>query len=285
MKKRPFIFIGSSAEGLDAAKALQANLDYVAESQIWHQGLFGLSEGTLESLVQALPRFDFAILTLTPDDLSTSRGNEQKAPRDNVLFELGLFIGALGRERVFIVVDRTANLKLPSDLAGITPAAYQPPISGNLQSALGAACTAIEQKVKRLGVRHGQGVDAHWWTGCLNDGETENPDFMMTIVNRTDRDLPWLNVHIFPSNTFRLEPLEQPTERLMSGQYAMYKFRMLEQDGRLTKWAQHFSEKEKADISVRVFKKNSADEPVLIDFELGAELHERIQKYRKLKFT
>lgn len=279
MKKRSFIFIGSSAEGLDAAKAVQANLDYIAECQIWHQGLFGLSGGTLESLIQNLPRFDFAILVLTPDDLSISRGTEQKAPRDNVLFELGLFIGALGRERVFIVVDRTANLKLPSDLAGITPAAYQPPSSGTLQSALGAACTSIEQGVRKLGPRHGQGVDARWWTGCLEDGESENPDFMMTLVNRTDRDLPWLNVHIFPSNTFQLEPLEPPAERLMSGQYALYKFRMLERDGTLTKWARHFLEQKKANISVRVFKKNSADGPVLVDFDLGAELHERIRKY------
>jgi hypothetical protein len=282
MNKRSFIFIGSSAEGLDAAKAVQANIDYIAESQIWHQGLFGLSGGTLESLIAVLHRFDFAILVLSPDDLSISRGTEQKAPRDNVLFELGLFIGALGRERVFIIVDRTANLKLPSDLAGITPAAYEPPSSGTLQSALGAACTAIEQEVNKLGARHVKGVDAHWWAGCLDNGVTENPDFMMTIVNRTERDLPWLNVHIFPSNTFQLEPLETPSERLMSGQYAIYKFRMLESDGSLTKWAQKFSEIKKAEISVRIFKKNSADAPVLIDFALGAELHDRIQRYKEL---
>lgn len=283
MKKRSFIFIGSSAEGLDAAKAVQANIDYIAESQIWHQGLFGLSGGTLESLIAVLPRFDFAILVLSPDDLSISRGSEQKAPRDNVLFELGLFIGALGRDRVFMVVDRTANMKLPSDLAGITPAAYEPPSNGNLQSALGAACTAIEQEVKKLGARQGQGVDAHWWAGCLDDGVSENPDYMMTIMNRTERDLPWLNVHIFPSNTFQLEPIETPSERLMSGQYAIYKFQILECDGSLTKWAQKFSETTKAEISIRIFKKNSADPPVLIDYALGAELHERIQKYKELK--
>jgi hypothetical protein len=281
MKRRSYVFIGSSSEGLDAAKAIQANLDYVAESQIWSQGLFGLSEGTLETLVTSLDRFDFAVLVLTPDDLTLSRGAEQRSPRDNVLFELGLFIGALGRDRVFVVMDRSASIKLPSDLAGITPATYVPPVNGTMQSALGAACTGIEQKIKKCGLRRGQGVDAWWWTGCLGDGVSENPDFFLTVANRSDRDLPWLHVHIFPSNTFKLEPIEPATERLMAGQYAIFKFRILDAAGQLEKWALHFSKVPKKELSVRVFRKNSIEGAVLIDFDLGAELFDRIQLYAK----
>ena len=149
--EKPFIFIGSSSEGLESAKAIQANLDKGAECQIWHQGLFGLSSGTLETLVNSLNNFDFSILVLTNDDLLTLRGQEFNSPRDNVLFELGLFIGALGRERTFIVIDRSAQLKLPSDLAGITPATFDPPQRGTMQSAVGKACYDIEQAISKLG--------------------------------------------------------------------------------------------------------------------------------------
>jgi hypothetical protein len=49
---RPRVFIGSSREGHSVAKALQQNLDYSCEVTIWSQGVFGLGEGTLESLAR-----------------------------------------------------------------------------------------------------------------------------------------------------------------------------------------------------------------------------------------
>jgi predicted nucleotide-binding protein len=150
---RPVVFIGSSSEGLPAAQALQLNLDHCAEVILWSQGLFGLSEGSLESLVNRIQDFDFAILILTPDDLTLSRGNETQSPRDNVVFELGLCMGALGRTRSFIVYDRSADIKLPSDLAGVTAATYQPPSAGSIQSALGACSTAIQSAIQAQGVR------------------------------------------------------------------------------------------------------------------------------------
>ena len=150
---RPCVFVGSSSEGLMAAKTIQLLLDTSCEVTIWSQGVFGLSHGTLESLVGVLDDFDFAVLVLTPDDLVTSRQTEGIAPRDNVLFELGLFMGSLGRTRTFIVYDRKSGLKLPSDLAGVSAATYEPHASGNLESALGAATTRIEQQVNRLGLR------------------------------------------------------------------------------------------------------------------------------------
>ncbi len=152
-RNRPTLFVGSSSEGLRIAKAIQVLLDQFCEVTIWSQGIFGLGEGTLESLVNVLDDFDFAALVLTPDDLLTSRNESSSAPRDNVLFELGLFMGALGRKRTFIIHDRSAKLKMPSDLAGVSAATYEPHSTGNLKSALGAAATRIEDQILKLGVR------------------------------------------------------------------------------------------------------------------------------------
>jgi hypothetical protein len=150
---RPSMFIGSSSEGLKVAEHVQLLMEHDCEAEIWSQGVFGLSQGNLESLILALERFDFAVLVLTADDLMVSRGATRPAARDNVIFELGLFIGALGRERTFMVYDRTAPPELPSDLRGITAAEYSPHTTGNLQAALGPACTRIKNQVTRLGRR------------------------------------------------------------------------------------------------------------------------------------
>ena len=157
-RSRPTLFVGSSSEGLKTAKALQFLLDHSCEVTIWSQGIFGLGEGTLESLVRALDEFDFAALVLTPDDLLMSRKKSSPAPRDNVLIELGLFMGALGRNRTFIVYDRSATLKLPSDLAGVTAATFEPHQSGNLVAPLGAAATLIEDRIAKLGLRDSERV-------------------------------------------------------------------------------------------------------------------------------
>lgn len=119
------VFVGSSREGLSVAQAIQLELQHDAVCTIWYQGVFGLMEGTLEALVAALPTFDFAIIVLTPDDLAIVRDERVQLPRDNVLFELGLFMGHLGRKRVFVLYcDGT---KLPTDLAGVTLAAFSRP--------------------------------------------------------------------------------------------------------------------------------------------------------------
>lgn len=150
---RPAVFIGSSKEGLQIAENIQVNLDYDCEVTLWSQGVFGLSHGTLESLVDRMGSFDFAILVLTQDDLVNLRDFVQPAPRDNVLLELGICIGSLGRRRTFLVYDRSKSLKLPSDLAGVTPATFQLHSSGNLSAALGAPCTLIKNTIRDLGCR------------------------------------------------------------------------------------------------------------------------------------
>jgi hypothetical protein len=175
---RPIIFVGSSSEGLELAKIIQVLLDRDTDVEIWTQGVFGLTHGTLESLVDAIPRYDFAVLVLTADDLMVSRGTEHQTARDNVLLELGLFIGGLGRDRTFIIYDRGNPPRLPSDLAGVTPVTFQRHSSSNLQASLGAACTQIEQAIKSRGVRTGRlsQADRILITSPINGGVLEDQE-------------------------------------------------------------------------------------------------------------
>jgi hypothetical protein len=125
VNSEPTIFIGSSKEGIDVAKAIELHLQDDALTTIWTDGVFRPGRGFLEDLTEAVEKFDFAILVLTSDDLLESRGQSYASPRDNVLFELGLFMGRIGRERTFILHEDKADLKLPSDLAGITRLTYR----------------------------------------------------------------------------------------------------------------------------------------------------------------
>lgn len=128
-KITPNIFIGCSVEGRREAMLLQEGFDqylaarYLNSSTIWWQGFFDLSFSTLESLVEKAHSFTHAVLVLTPDDMLLKRADDVIAARDNVVFELGLFMGALGRKRTFIVAER--SVRLPTDLAGIATADFQ----------------------------------------------------------------------------------------------------------------------------------------------------------------
>ena len=123
MPNKPALFIGSSKEGLRIAHAAEVHLCPVADVTLWDAGLFSLTQSTLEALVNSLERFDFAVLVVTPDDLVTSRSQTTLRGRDNVMFELGLFMGRLGRSRTFILSDPN-RVSLPSDFAGVSIAVY-----------------------------------------------------------------------------------------------------------------------------------------------------------------
>lgn len=139
------MFIGSSSEGLAVAEHLQALLDDHFETTVWNQGVFGLTRTALDDLVRAARASDFAILVLRQDDAVVRRGRRSEVPRDNVIFELGLFIGALGPQRTFIVHSRQEPPAVPTDLLGITAALYNERKDANLLAALGPAALKIRQ--------------------------------------------------------------------------------------------------------------------------------------------
>lgn len=150
---RPAVFVGSSVESLDVAYAVQENLEHVAEVTVWTQGIFEPSGTTLTSLERCFSCVDFAIFVFAPDDLVQIRREISNAVRDNVIFELGLATGKLGRERSYILKPRTpGEFRLPTDLLGITPLTFDPSrIDGNLRAALGPACNQLTRMIKEHG--------------------------------------------------------------------------------------------------------------------------------------
>ena len=145
---KPRIFIGSSVEKLNIAEFVQSNLEHVSYPEIWSQNIFELSSTTIESLFESLNNTDFAIFILSPDDIVEIRSKKEATARDNVIFELGLFMGKLGRDRVFYIIPRNEKIHLPTDLLGITPGTYDPK-HPNLLAALGPFCTQIKQVIKK----------------------------------------------------------------------------------------------------------------------------------------
>jgi predicted nucleotide-binding protein len=117
MSLRPTVFVGSSAEGIPVLEAIQVLLERPCEVVPWTV-IFPPGEFTLESLDQRMAGFDFAVLVMTADDVVKSRGQKLFAPRDNLLLELGLCMGRLGRRRTFVVSDRTIRMKFLQILLG-----------------------------------------------------------------------------------------------------------------------------------------------------------------------
>ena len=121
----PILFIGSSSEQLPIARALKEGIPgIVAQTVLWSKDVFAPSHFTMDDLDAQLRPADFAVLVLGADDRVLSRGVESDAPRDNVVFELGLFMGALSRFRTFLLVPRGTTVKIPTDLLGITCVFY-----------------------------------------------------------------------------------------------------------------------------------------------------------------
>jgi predicted nucleotide-binding protein/tetratricopeptide (TPR) repeat protein len=182
------VFIGSSVEGLNIAYAVQQNLLHDAEVTVWDQGVFELSSTTMESLTKVLGEMDFAIFVFSPDDLIKMRDQTKSVVRDNVLFEFGLFIGKLGRERVFFIIPSTGDFHLPTDLLGVTPAKYESNrTDGSMQAATGPASHQIRQQMKSMGVIPGRiPVDAST-KNVLVDDSIEQPWYISFVDKKYDK--------------------------------------------------------------------------------------------------
>lgn len=144
------IFIISSAEALEIARTIQNAFEYDFTVVVWTDGVFRASWYPIESLERQLDESDFAIAVAQPDDITESRGKSSATARDNVIFELGMFIGRIGRQRSFLVEPRGEEAKLPSDLSGITALSYKYN-PNDLAAAVAPACNRIRNIVRELG--------------------------------------------------------------------------------------------------------------------------------------
>jgi hypothetical protein len=146
--RRPRIFVASSSKGREAARWFQTEIGVEEKYEVvcWWQGVFEPSVLTLESLEKAARDFDYAVVIATPDDVRIMNAHEGKVPRDNVIFELGFFIGAFGRKRTFLVCQEPRSLELPTDLKAFTYVDFPSDVS-RLRPALGPACARILEKL------------------------------------------------------------------------------------------------------------------------------------------
>lgn len=154
MKRK--LFIGSSSEGSDIAEKLKEEIESEMgewlECDLWNGGeIFELNKSALDSLIQASRKYDYGILVATKDDITKSRGAEAHVPRDNVMFEMGMFLGSLGLTRAFLFVEK--HSKLPTDYNGITVPYFEKDIDGSIEEAVQKIKAAIIQSQHTYNLR------------------------------------------------------------------------------------------------------------------------------------
>lgn len=151
----PVVFVGSSSEAAIEAAWISESLNRRRPlvSRLWTQGVFQLSKTAIEDLTRMAIESDFAVLLLTPDDMIASRGRRKASPRDNVVFELGLFMGSLGRERTFLVTPRGIDLKLPTDLLGLTLVQFKTGAQRTLRRRMSPITRTIWKRIQELGAK------------------------------------------------------------------------------------------------------------------------------------
>ncbi len=149
------VFVGSSLEGLSVARIISDGLKHYKKSipKIWSiPGIFSPGGIKHELLLKEARRSDFAVFAFGPDDKSASREKDTLNPRDNVIFELGLFTALLDKTRVFIVKDQNSEIKIPRDLVA-TVINYTNKPGQLLTGTLAPACEEILGAMNRLGTK------------------------------------------------------------------------------------------------------------------------------------
>ncbi len=141
---KPTIFIASAGKSKDVADAVKLNFDNQADVDIWTEDIFMLNEGTLETLMNRASYYDFFIGVFAADDVAIINKKKRNVTRDNVIFEFGLFLGRIGLDRTFFVLEEGVDLF--SDWNGVTKTTFSR--RENLVAALGASCIRIKEKMK-----------------------------------------------------------------------------------------------------------------------------------------
>lgn len=146
---KPRIFIGSSSEGFSIAETIQDELNAEFDCVNWRQAGNGIGLSILEWLMEESLKYDYAIFVYAADDIAEIRGEKVLAARDNVILEHGLFLGRLGRERVFFITPDERNLHLPSDLAGVLHGKFRTDLFAvNGRSAVSPFCRLVKDRIK-----------------------------------------------------------------------------------------------------------------------------------------
>jgi hypothetical protein len=181
---KPRIFLGSSALQEKLLQALTRGLQDIADVDAWTT-VFNPGISTLNRLVELTREVDFAAFVFAQDDWTTKGASPEPAsgqgsPRDNVVFEAGLFGGALGIRRTFILHANGA--KLPTDLLGLTAIRYDPnttpAIVRQINHKLRQAITA-QGRISRL--------EGDWWQLSLTARTELEPSAVSLLAITRDR--------------------------------------------------------------------------------------------------
>jgi len=150
-RSEPIVFIASSSECLDVVREIQSCFGRDKfTTKPWTDSVFIPTKTPIEDLVSLVRNIDFGLVILSGEDVVRSRKKLADAPRDNVIFELGMLIGAIGRERTFIISEDGIDIKIPSDLIGVNHLKFKQNGS-SLQSRISPVCNEIRKIIFELG--------------------------------------------------------------------------------------------------------------------------------------
>lgn len=152
--KKVRVFVICSVEALPIARAIETNFMHDNFLVVpWSNGVFKVTNYTLQDLEDEVFQADFAVAIAHGDDKISSRNESWPSPRDNVIFELGLCMGRLGRNRAILMEPGNEKVKLPSDLAGITTIRYKYDVA-NPQASMSAACNLLRNHISKHGLNN-----------------------------------------------------------------------------------------------------------------------------------
>ena len=188
--EKPRIFLGSSGKQEKLLKALTRGLETVAHVEPWTTS-FNPGTTTLQRLIDLSREVDFAAFVFARDDWTTDSAPAsdapepgQASPRDNVVFEAGLFGSALGMRRTFIL--HASGAKLPSDLLGLTTVRYD-------EATTAAEVRSLNQKLREAIESEGRiaRIEGGWWQFSLTERTAEEPSAVGLVRISRDRGGAW----------------------------------------------------------------------------------------------